>query len=371
VTRRAPWVALALAACAHARGAQPVCPTATSAPVARPWPEADALFHADPRWLGGDVASSIDLGRGRVLWLFGDSFVAAGAERSRHAATMVRNSVAIETGYDPSRASIAFQWGTGPRGTPEAFFAADGVAGAWLWPEHGVTVDGALVVFLARVVASTGGLGFSAAGWTAVRVDDATLEPSRWKAVRLATPTRTMGVTFGASVLVRDGYLYAFGVDDETHAAYLVRWPAAAVASGDLRAPAWWTPSGWAAHDALAVLPPPLFRDGAPELSVQPDRRGAGWLEVQTTGFGAATLDVRRAPELTGPWSPLATVHTPPESARAGVLVYEGKGHPELVGAQLVATYASNASDFATLVTDATLYYPRFVRVDWSPAAGP
>jgi hypothetical protein len=39
-------------------------------------PEADRLFHSDPRWLGADAAFSIDLGGGRVWWLFGDSFVA-------------------------------------------------------------------------------------------------------------------------------------------------------------------------------------------------------------------------------------------------------------------------------------------------------
>lgn len=61
-----------------------------------------------------------------------------------------------------------------------------------------------------------------------------------------------------------------------------------------------------------------------------------------------------------------------PESAASGVLVYAGKGHPELQGAQLVTTYASNSTSFATLVTDTSLYYPRFVRVNWIPgdAAG-
>lgn len=31
------------------------------------WPEADKLFHSDPRWLGADGAFSIDLGGGRVV----------------------------------------------------------------------------------------------------------------------------------------------------------------------------------------------------------------------------------------------------------------------------------------------------------------
>src|SRR5215467_7748298 len=47
------------------------------AQTAAPWPEADCIFRSDPRWLGADAAFSVDLGQGRVLWLFGDSFVAS------------------------------------------------------------------------------------------------------------------------------------------------------------------------------------------------------------------------------------------------------------------------------------------------------
>jgi len=76
--------------------------------TATAWPEADRLFHSYPRWLGADAAYSFDLGNQRVLWLFGDSFVGGLKwRRSR----MVRNSIAIQKGYDPSAASIRFYWG--------------------------------------------------------------------------------------------------------------------------------------------------------------------------------------------------------------------------------------------------------------------
>ena len=51
--------------------------------TAEAWPEADAMFHRDPRWLGGDDAYSIDLGDGRIAWFFGDSFVAPTVEGDR------------------------------------------------------------------------------------------------------------------------------------------------------------------------------------------------------------------------------------------------------------------------------------------------
>lgn len=146
----------------------------------------------------------------------------------------------------------------------------------------------------------------------------------------------------------------------------MIRWPTSAVATGDLSSPEWWSAGAWAASASVTTLPAPLFGDGATELSVQPDPRGQGWLEVQTVGFGAATLDVRSAPGFTGPWGGLSIVYTPPESSRPNVLVYAGKGHPELTGAPLVATYASNSTRLPTLVADTTLYYPRFVRVSWA-----
>lgn len=49
-----------------------------------PWPEADKIFHSDPRRLGADAAYSVDLGHGRVLWMFNVTFVARKAGDDRH-----------------------------------------------------------------------------------------------------------------------------------------------------------------------------------------------------------------------------------------------------------------------------------------------
>ena len=51
---------------------------------------------------------------------------------------------------------------------------------------------------------------------------------------------------------------------------------------------------------------------------------------------------------------------------------YAGKAHPELTDApgELIVTYAANSSDFWTLFQDARLYWPRFVRVKVTSAAG-
>ena len=100
--------------------------------TAEPWPQADKLFRSDPRWLGSDDAYSVDLGHERVLWLFGDTFINPDGSGSRKNATLSRNSVAIQKGYNPSLASIRFYWSTGRDGKPESFFRES--EEIWFWP---------------------------------------------------------------------------------------------------------------------------------------------------------------------------------------------------------------------------------------------
>ena len=98
------------------------------------------------------------------------------------------------------------------------------------------------------------------------------------------------------------------------------------------------------------------------EFSVQRLADGR-FVQVQTRGFGASTVAARTAHRPEGPWSELVDLARPEESGRDGVLVYAAKAHPELTGAELVVTYATNTTDLATLVADRSLYYPRFLRL--------
>jgi hypothetical protein len=44
-------------------------------------------------------------------------------------------------------------------------------------------------------------------------------------------------------------------------------------------------------------------------------------------------------------------------------MIYAGKAHPELTGADLILTYATNTFKFEEYFTDSLIYYPRFVRL--------
>jgi hypothetical protein len=88
------------------------------------------------------------------------------------------------------------------------------------------------------------------------------------------------------------------------------------------------------------------------------------FVAVQTIGFGTATIGVRTAPALSGPWSDVGEVWRPPEADREGALIYAAKSHPELdAGDALAVTYIASNFDIATVIADESLYYPRFVRL--------
>jgi hypothetical protein len=367
-------LALSLAVLGCARPAPVQRPATTRAlqpPTAAPWPEADALFHRDPRWLGGDAAVSVALDGERVLWLFGDSFIAARAQpgqppASRRGAAFVRNSVGLQHGLDPSRAALHFYWRTAADGAPGSFFPEQD--GCWRWPGHGLLLDSALTIFLMHVcpdTAGAGGLGFRVAGWTAVRVADASGEPAAWQLTPLATPVARALSTVGAAVLLHGEHVYAYGVrdagDSGDHAVLLLRWRRADFARGDLMRPEYFggAERGFGEHDPALVI-----EAGASELSVSPRPRG-GYVAVHSRGFGAAPITLRWAEQLTGPFGPPRDVYLPEEARERGVLVYAGRAHPELTGADLVLTYASNTLDAEALLDDLSLYFPRFVRLSF------
>jgi hypothetical protein len=94
-----------------------------------------------------------------------------------------------------------------------------------------------------------------------------------------------------------------------------------------------------------------------------------GFIEVNSEGFGASTIVMRRARNLEGPWSPPKIIYRPPESDAPDPFVYAAKSHAELKGADLILTYAANGPD-QKVAKDMTLYFPRFVKVQL-PAQAP
>ena len=339
----------------------------------RAFAEADSLFHRDPRWLGADGALSVPLSKGRILWLFGDTFVATSNAHSRSESEMVRNTVAIQTGKDPRTASITFHWRQDDDGSPASFFPEH--EDQWYWPGHGIRLDeGPLVVFLYAVVATPGrGLAFASTGYAVAVIDNPDASPETWKP-RVVDADPSTFDAIPATAAIRDGaYLVAVAIRQEgTHAGALVRYPVTSLAQGDPTMAEWWTgdAGGWIPNSLLGERSPAFVLDDAgSECSLHWDTRTRSFIHVASYGFGASTIGLRTAPALTGPWNSPLFVYRPPESDGPRPFVYAAKAHPELLGqdaTDLVVTYATNSFEFKDLLTQEgtrSIYWPRFVLV--------
>jgi hypothetical protein len=357
-------IALCQAACAAAPTLLPDSAEVPSSDLiqATPWTEADALFRSDPRWLGSDGAYSIDLGDGRVLWLFGDTFISTSFLRTRRLAKMIRNSVGLQTGYDPSAASMLFTWRT-EGGKPSSFFPEEGET--WFWPGHGIALEDRLIVFLMATRSTSEGIGFEHTGWRAVSISHPERPPSEWQLKWLDTPENPFGLIVSGSVMQMGEHVYAFSVREPEHTIHVARWPLAPVMKEDLSRPEWWTGEerGWVVEEDLLKRPAPLFSEGQNEFTVHFEPLLDQFLEIQSVGLGQADLGFRLAGSPTGPWTPVERFHRPQEWEMSRILIYAAKAHPHLTGADLVLTYATNISPFSRLVRRGDVYYPRFLRV--------
>jgi hypothetical protein len=330
------------------------------------WEEADNLFRGDPHWLGADDAYSIDLKDGRVLWLFGDSFIATNDNRLRSESSVVRNTIGIQTGYDPSKATMEFYW-RGSQLQPEAFFPEK--SDTWHWPGHGIRLDSKLLVFLMVIRSADNELGFDAIGWRGVIISDLQSPPSHWKVLWLEEPSHNFGVLVGSgSVLRRENYIYAFGYQPATRDIHAVRWHLSDVVLGNLDRPQWWAGSdnGWKVASQLDGPSVPVIAEGQSEFSIHYEPEIDQFLEIQTVGFGPAWIGMRWAKTLTGPWRPLNRFYLPEEHRMTDIMIYAAKAHPYLNGDGLVLTYVTNSFKFDNVVQNDRIYYPRFLTMKFN-----
>ena len=325
------------------------------------WEAAEKIFRSDPRWLGGDGASSVDLGHGRVLWLFGDSFIDLSGSGSRRTSDLVRNSIAVQTGYDPTSASMQFAWKM-KDGKPAAFFPLKGEN--WFWPASGVMVGKRLLIYLMEIKTAKNELGFEARGWKAVLINNPQEEPSRWRLTYLKSPQRQGIIVGSGNALLENGFLKVFAADGKDRAVYLVRWPERSARAGTLTSPQWWAgdKAGWVGSPADRKKLQPVIAEGQTEFTVEYRPQLQRYLQVQTLSIMNPCVAISTAAAATGPWSGQTCFFSPPEQGMPDLLIYAGKSHPMLRGADMVFTYVVNTTKEDRLLTDMTIYFPTMLK---------
>lgn len=317
------------------------------------------FFTHDPVWRGADGAASVDLGNGKVLWLFSDSFISNDSSGSRKNSKFVRNSIAIQQGYDLKTATVKFYWNRSKKRVGDFFYLP---GKSWFWTGHGVRIKDKLLIFLIKEHGTKKGLGFEATGWYAVLISNPQDDPATWKMQYIKGPETFGTIAGSAAVLTDEQSLYAYGaVEPSTHEVYALRWKLDDAYTGNLTTPQWWVNGTWTERKTKIPVPEPLFI-GATEYSVHYDKSLKKYLQFQSYGFGQAQIGIRMADEITGPWTEPFMIYTPSYAGIKKPLMYSVKAHPELAGAGIYVTYNVNSFDFAELIDNQTIYFPKFIR---------
>ncbi|MFO7706535.1 MAG: DUF4185 domain-containing protein [Desulfobacterales bacterium] len=331
-------------------------------------PGYDAAFERTSGWTGGDGAYTIGLGEGRVLWMFGDTFVGRVSDGRRVDSLLINNSAAVQAGGTPTGASLDFFYKTQDGGPPAALFEPQDRVG-WFWPYHGVKTAEGLFLFLLQVEAAEGpeAFGFRLVATWLGKVENPDDAPGRWILAARKIPWGDERRLFGSSVLLSDGLAYVYGTVDETIEGFvakqviLARVPAEKLL--DFGAWRFFSEGGWVADVEAAGR---VCKDAAGEFSVSFQPGLGRYVMIFTEGGLSEHMALRVAPRPEGPWGESLRFYSCPEAGwDPKIFCYAAKGHPELAAGagELIVTYVANTTDFALLESDARLYRPRFVKI--------
>jgi len=342
--------------------------------TAEPLPRYDAAFDRTSGWTGGDGAYTVALGRDRVLWLFGDTFVGRVQAGRRVGSTLINNSAALQAGAEPSQDSLRFVFRRLPDGLPAAFFQPEDGVG-WFWPYHGVRTPKGLFLFLLQIERAEGpaAFGFRLVSTWMGKVENPDEDPVRWIMTRQKIPWGHAKRLFGSSVLLRDGYCYIYGTVDTSAEGWVRKRMLVARAPADrlddFSAWRFLADGDWVSDVEQAV---PVCDDVSAEFSVSYQPAVDRYVLVYTEGGLSEYIALRFARRPQGPWGqPIRVYRCPEVDWNPQIFCYAGKGHPEIGDAphELIVTYVANATDFDLLEADARLYRPRFIKITFTEAA--
>lgn len=372
-----PWMLFSLLAIVLPNGSGQAWAPAKSGPdTAIPDAGLENLFCRKSGWIGGDGVFSVPLNDGRILWLFGDTLIGNIREGRRPKKTeMINNTIAFQrrTGVMPKDLEFFFPI---RKGKAASVFVPPNKKG-WFWPFHGVQTSSGLYIFLVQIEKTDDPsvFGFHTIGSWLVRIPNPLEKPQNWRMIYSRIPwsdcTQNMNLFWGSAVLSHGDDLYVYGIREPLGQKTTVKsMIVAKIPTSTLDVFRNWTfySRGTWGKDFRKVED--LFPKCASEFSVTFDSNMKRFLALYSSqeGFSRDIL-IRSAPKPWGPWSEPQKIYTCPGFEKnPNMLFYAAKHHPELSRTnELVISYATNSLNFEDLFSDAALYFPKFVRIFFSP----
>lgn len=332
--------------------------------------------NTDPRWLGSDCAFSLPLPGNRVVWLFGDTFIASEtppASRDREAALLINNSIAMQS-LSPVTlpGALRFFWRE-QDGKPQSFFVNDTVPG-FVWALSAGYVSGKILVFAVRIVQSDiqSAFGFEQTGNEIFCIENPEADATEWKYSVRQLPFDQTGVSFGAYAHPVPPYLYIYGYRKETDSwtGPLNLMVARARTDGGVHLADY---NNWEYLDGErmtwfkdAQRMRPALRHSRSELSVTYLPSLQRYVYVANSPKEPHPIEIRLSESPYGPFSEPGIIYYCPETNwDTDYFCYAAKAHPEMATAdnELVISYMVNSKTLEKCVRDTRIYYPRFLRV--------
>jgi hypothetical protein len=338
---------------------------------AKPAPNWDAKFQQTDGWIGGDGAYSVAITPERTVWLFSDSFVGKVREGKRTEATMVNNAVGVQEGHGES-SRFRFVVGKNKEGNPAAIVVPPDGRG-WFWIADGVCIEGKLYLFLPQIekkAGDEGAFGFQQVAQWLATVANPLDDPTEWRVEYQKLPfsefSEKRSILFGCAVLRVDQNVYIYGIDELS----VKPFPNKRMVLARVKAESLADPSSWRFfHDGQWISDfqnaTPLASGMANEASVSYQSEAKRYLAVYTELGLSDRIVARTAKEPWGPWSEPVLLFTCPEMKKdKNLFCYAAKAHAtEPSGGDLLVSYIVNSFDFWQVARDASLYWPRCVRV--------
>jgi hypothetical protein len=311
----------------------------------------DLFTRRDGGWTGGDGTRSVALPDGRILWLFGDTFLGTvRPDRSRpRAAPMVRNTFVVQSGDT----LVTLHGGTAA--SPQAFVTPQ-ERGSWYWPTDGLVEGNRLIVFLPRFTAI--GQGMWDWRWNGTDIGTFSLPELRLEKITAAVAVNR--VIYGTAILEDADGTYIYGIEDLQSAKYV---HIAKTSSGRFD-DAWefWNGDGWTFDPLVskrlfsgAALQFSVFKTGGRYVLITSDNRNP---------FDSAIV-AYVSPSPIGPWSLRSFLFRPPE-AKGDIVAYNALAHPHLSPPDrlLISYNLNHIRDPNAVYQNADDYRPRFILIN-------
>lgn len=307
---------------------------------------------------GGDGCISIDMGKGKSVYFWGDSFLGEVINNKRDKSTpLIFGNVftTLENG-------VVKTYHGGTKEAPTSVIVSPPVDGhkTMLWPQHGFVKNNILHQTYAKII--TFGSGTWDFRWDSTVYCRISLPD--FKEIDRQTVPAFGDIHYGFAFIEINGYQYFYGskVVDNVSKLYVGR---AKLANDKLGNYEFFDGTKFQADAAKATPLEGMDVNLSEQFSVF-EYKGKYILITQERGIGTNDIYSFVSDSPTGKWKNKKKIYTTPEPIEnKAVFSYNAMAHPQYIkNGELLISYCVNGHKVEDLYEDASIYRPRFIWVN-------